>query len=98
MLTDDEIDFYLRHNRQEDDPSYWQAIKDLQVIRRDLQEVCQELVRGPKEMLEVMRRQNIVIADINDPMQKYVMTIYTKLVVLANRGEVVQEKLSLRRS
>ena len=58
-------------------------------IRKWLENVAQK----PQEMAEMMRRNNLVIRDHDDPMQKLAFTLYTEIVVqAASARELLDEE------
>lgn len=59
----------------------------------DIRECLEQAARKPQEMMELMRRNNMVIRDHDDPMQKLAFTLYSEIVEQAVRArELLDEE------
>ena len=59
----------------------------------DIREWLEHAAQKPQEIQEMMRRNNVVIRDHDDPMQKLAFTLYSEIVAQAVRArELLDEE------
>ena len=58
----------------------------------DLREVCDEVIKAPKEAAAIMEREGFVIDNLTNPWQKLAFTFYSMLVDNASKAEAAIAK------
>jgi len=53
----------------------------------EIKTLLQDIIKRPKEIVEIMKKHNIIIDNLNNKMQKYAFTLYTDLVEYSSRAE-----------
>jgi hypothetical protein len=53
----------------------------------DMEDVCNKVASRPVEIQELMRREDIVLDNLDDRMQKFAFTLYTMLATDAGLAE-----------
>lgn len=56
---------------------------------QDVHGLLGDIIESPSHMVGIMEREGLRIDNLEDPMQKLAMTLYTRLVVLSVRAQEI---------
>lgn len=61
----------------------------------DTKDLLEDITKAPGKITHIMERENLQIDNLNDPMQKLVMTLYSTIVTLSVRAQGIIDENSV---
>ena len=62
----------------------------------DTKDLLEDIARAPSKITNIMERESLQINDLEDPMQKLVMTLYSTIVTLSVRARGIIDEDSVQ--
>lgn len=80
---------YVKELERERDAlaKYNKKVEQVEFQRDALVEVVKDASKRQRQCLEIMRKNNLVLDNLDDPMQKLAFTFYTELVAIAMQAD-----------